>query len=129
MGRRPGDAADGVSRLAVTPANVSYQRALRLASKLLDVRAAHSHSELSARNAAREERGVASTTGGGAMGRLSTAIVILLLFASDARAIECQADMQRSHSYWAWRLIDGRGRERSGTCAATCQPRKGYERK
>ncbi len=42
------------------------------------------------------------------MGRLSTAIVILLLFASDARAIECQADMQRSHSYWAWRLIDGR---------------------
>lgn len=42
------------------------------------------------------------------MGRISTATAIVLLFAGDAKAIECQADMQRGHDYWAWRLIDGR---------------------
>ena len=45
---------------------------------------------------------------GGAMDRISTAIAILVLFAGDARAIECRADVQRGHGYWAWRLIDGR---------------------
>jgi hypothetical protein len=42
------------------------------------------------------------------MNRILTGIAILIFLANNAKAIECQADMQGGHGYWAWRLIDGR---------------------